>query len=392
MVGGPTGCAGASNPSGWMNAEQFYQFLIFFQSHAHASKENPILLILDNHESHLSIRGLDYCKENGIVVLSLPPHTSHKLQPLDRSIFRPLKTAVNTQCDNWVTNNPGCTMTIYHIPAIVKIALPSATTTSNIVSGFECTGICPLNTDKFQDYEYMPSLTTDRSMPSTSTDDAALVDDEEGFSDASFMSVAAYEETVADIQSQSTPLQSEAEEASNMSTVSTVDNLSAEFLDTTLEDLRPFAKAPPRKQSNRGRKKRRSEILTSSPVMAQLREEQAASEKKGKRALKKPTVTKPAKKAKTTSTVVSSGIVPLPIKLPDATNTRRSQRLQDPKGVNVTTLCCVCDNNFSPSERFKLCLECRRKAHVNCVRTSDDLFTCRSCFSDADNDESETEV
>lgn len=100
LIGGPTGCAGACNPSGWMNAEHFHQYLVFFQSHAHASLENPVLLILDNHESHLSIRGLDFCKENGIIVLSLPPHCSHKLQPLDRSVFGPFKKVVNTTCDN----------------------------------------------------------------------------------------------------------------------------------------------------------------------------------------------------------------------------------------------------------------------------------------------------
>lgn len=96
LIGGPPGCAGACNRSGLMNAEHFLAFLKFFQTHAHASLENPVLLILDNHESHLSIAGLDYCKKEGIFVLSLPPHCSHKLQPLDRSVFGPFKKVVNT--------------------------------------------------------------------------------------------------------------------------------------------------------------------------------------------------------------------------------------------------------------------------------------------------------
>lgn len=92
--GGPPGCTGEANQSGWMNAEHFVKFLQFFQSHVRASVDALALLILDNHESHLSIAGLDYCKANGIIVLSLPPHCSHKLQPLDRTVYGPLKCTV----------------------------------------------------------------------------------------------------------------------------------------------------------------------------------------------------------------------------------------------------------------------------------------------------------
>lgn len=97
IINGPVGCGGAGNPSGWMTTDLFPEYLKFFQSHVRAVIENPVLLILDNHVSHLSIKGLDYCKENGIVVLSLPPHCSHKLQPLDRTVFGPFKKAVNGQ-------------------------------------------------------------------------------------------------------------------------------------------------------------------------------------------------------------------------------------------------------------------------------------------------------
>lgn len=85
LNGGPHGCIGEANPSGWMNATHFLQFLAHFQRHSGASPEHLTLLILENHESHLSIDGLKYCTEYGIIVLSLPPHCSHRLQPLDRT-------------------------------------------------------------------------------------------------------------------------------------------------------------------------------------------------------------------------------------------------------------------------------------------------------------------
>ena len=44
--------------------------------HTRYSKENKVLLILDGHKSHTrSIELIDYCREHGVVMTSLPPHT-----------------------------------------------------------------------------------------------------------------------------------------------------------------------------------------------------------------------------------------------------------------------------------------------------------------------------
>ncbi|KAL4107719.1 hypothetical protein QTP88_018015 [Uroleucon formosanum] len=107
LSNGPSGCAGGANVSGWMNEIHFVKYLKHFVSFVKCSKEKPILLFIVNHESHLSIEGLNYCKENGIIMLSFPPHCSHKLQPLDRSVFGSLKKNVNTACDSWIVNNLG---------------------------------------------------------------------------------------------------------------------------------------------------------------------------------------------------------------------------------------------------------------------------------------------
>ena len=73
--------------SGWMTEEQFLNFLKHFVEHVWCTHEKPCLLLLDNHESYICIKGLDFAKENGIVMLSIPPHCIYCLQPLDRSIY-----------------------------------------------------------------------------------------------------------------------------------------------------------------------------------------------------------------------------------------------------------------------------------------------------------------
>ncbi|GBP09108.1 Jerky protein homolog-like [Eumeta japonica] len=161
---GPIGCKGGSNPSGWMTEELFVAFLKHFHNHVKSTKENPCLLLLDNHSSHLSIEGLNFAKENGIVMLSFPPHCTHRLQPLDRSVYGPLKKYINNAMDQWMVNHPGQSMTIYDIPGIIAQAFPLAVSPSNIVTGYKACGICTFNRDIFQDHDFMPSSVTDRPL------------------------------------------------------------------------------------------------------------------------------------------------------------------------------------------------------------------------------------
>jgi DDE superfamily endonuclease len=63
------------------------------QSHTKSRVTNKILLLVDNHESHISLPEIKYFIEHGIVILSFPPHCSHKLQPLDVSVYGPFETS-----------------------------------------------------------------------------------------------------------------------------------------------------------------------------------------------------------------------------------------------------------------------------------------------------------
>lgn len=76
----PIGSDGSTHPSGWMTSSNFIKYMYHFAKHAKPTPENPVLLLLDNHESHISVEVLDFCKEVGIVLMTFPPHCSHKLQ------------------------------------------------------------------------------------------------------------------------------------------------------------------------------------------------------------------------------------------------------------------------------------------------------------------------
>ena len=46
------------------------------------------------HKSHINLDVLLMAKEHGIDIISIPSHTSHGLQPLDKVCFRPFKVAL----------------------------------------------------------------------------------------------------------------------------------------------------------------------------------------------------------------------------------------------------------------------------------------------------------
>ena len=131
----PHGSVGAANKSGWINVAIFPDYLTHVVQNTRCTKDKPILLIMDNHETHMSLAAVDLAKANGI--LTIPPHTSHRLQPLDRTVYGPFKRAYSVAMDGWMRSHPGRTVTIFDVPHIVKTAQAAAMTNANIVSGFE---------------------------------------------------------------------------------------------------------------------------------------------------------------------------------------------------------------------------------------------------------------
>ncbi|KAJ8348134.1 hypothetical protein SKAU_G00267230 [Synaphobranchus kaupii] len=263
--GAPKGSIGTANRSGWMQEEEFLFFLHHFVRHARASSASKVLLLLENHTSHVSVACVDFCKKNGVVLLTFPPHCSHMLQPLDRSVPGPFKRKISACMDDWMKSHPGATATIYDLPGIVAQALP---TPQNIVAGFRCAGIWPLNDAVFTDADFAPGFVNDR--PAGSTAPTAVPD---------MPAVAATATTAAPAE----PFAAAAlpEPAITAATGSCASNLSplpaGGFRPV---GARPFPKVETRKSSAK-KKKRVRAILTDSHVKGTLEEEADKNKKSG---------------------------------------------------------------------------------------------------------------
>lgn len=92
------------------------------------------------------------------------------MQPLDVSVYGPLKNFVKSACDSWMTNHPGSTISIYDIPGVVFTALPLAVTPANILAEFRATEISSFNRDIFQDSDFLGAFVTDRPQANLQTD------------------------------------------------------------------------------------------------------------------------------------------------------------------------------------------------------------------------------
>ena len=79
-----TGGAGFANKSGWMAGDDFALFMEYFTKNIKLTRNRPMLFSLESHKSHLAFKVLEISKENGVILLPLSLHTSHKLQPLDQ--------------------------------------------------------------------------------------------------------------------------------------------------------------------------------------------------------------------------------------------------------------------------------------------------------------------
>ena len=218
-------------------------------------------MTLDNHDSHVSVDAIDFCKENGIIMITFHPHTSHKMQALGRTVFGPFKTFYNTAASEWMIMHPGQPLTIYDIAEIVGTAFPKAFSTSNIQKGFEVSGLYPVNENIFHEHEYLSSYVTDRPLDTQVEPEAETVEGK-------------------NVQEPTMTIHHDLPSSSSHGISSATPNaLSADLLQSrcstptpvTPEMLRPYPKALPRKKLG-GRPRGKSRILTDTPKKNEIME------------------------------------------------------------------------------------------------------------------------
>lgn len=341
LHGAPTGSVGECSESGCVTEPLFLKWLQHFQKETNATEDNPVLLIADNHTSHISLDIWEFLRHNGIQFITIPPHTSHRTQPLDVAFFKPLKTNYGEQVRLWHLQNPGKALVPADVPAIFAKAYTSSCRMQLAQSGFASTGIVPFDREIFTN---------------------------EDFAAAEFLLPPQEEEHVHE------PVASSSQNAATSQQVAPQSPL-ASTSTGVIAELSPL----PRVQTKLQLKRRRSQasvVVNSSPMKDKLMEK---AKRKAQR--QKPDQRKAGtsdQQPTTSSSVVAK-----------SKGKKRMETAAKPVSDSEESddsKCIVCFESFSNSrsrEVWVQCVTCKHWAHEACT-PGYPSYTCHNCNSDSD--------
>ncbi len=105
----------------------------------------PLLLLLDGHSTHYQPDVIRFARAHNIIMLCLPPHTTHESQPLDCGVFKPLKSKWTAVCHTYFQKHPGKVIARFNFNMLFSQAWLKSLIPSNIIAGFKTSGIFPYN-------------------------------------------------------------------------------------------------------------------------------------------------------------------------------------------------------------------------------------------------------
>lgn len=397
MKDAPVGSIGVASPSGWTDSELFVQWLQHFVKSTGSSDTNQQILILDGHHSHKTLDAVTFAREHGVHMITLPPHCTHKLQPLDRSFFKSFKANYNRSADSWMLSNAGKRISMYDVAGIFGNAYNHTANIEKANSGFRSTGLWPVNNLIFIDDDFSAAQLTDEPEPqsaeTTSAQTREVASDVPTTGGSELATTASpknddvvQRDEVADLIADSDAVHASlnadrdglvqhgddgqtaaADVSSSVAspTSSTADNdrpssvMPHPGLSEALQILSDLSPRPKMQTARvRKRKAESAEILTSSPFKKQLEDKM----------IPKSAV----KKVKTTSSKKTQK---------KQTRTARQKKTVLSETEQDDTPCIICSRRYNepPSDTWTQCKACRGWYHDSCG--PDDVDLCYNCVN-----------
>lgn len=131
--------------NGWTDNSTAMDWIKHFDQYTSTRQKGVYrMIVLDGHDSHLSVPFDTFCKEKNIITLCLPAHSSHLTQPLDIGCFSVLKRMYGHELEDFIKAY------INHITKpeffiAFRIAHFATMTPENIKAGFQGAGLVPYN-------------------------------------------------------------------------------------------------------------------------------------------------------------------------------------------------------------------------------------------------------
>lgn len=98
------------------------------------------ILILDHPTQTKNVAFIEKVRENHTTVLCLPPHCSHKLQPLDVTFMARFNAYYIKACEKFLQNNARRTTTQFQTSKLLGEAFSHTAVAATAINGFACVG------------------------------------------------------------------------------------------------------------------------------------------------------------------------------------------------------------------------------------------------------------
>lgn len=157
---------------GWTNHVLSYAWLteVFEPNTRPVQPKDWRLLIVDGHDSHVTIEFISFCEDHLIKLYCLPSHITHLLQPLDVGMFAPLQKFYGQAVDRLIRRGNIGLHKGNFLPLYLE-AREKAYISQNIQAAWETAGIAPFNPrkvlSKLGQYRYILDATSSKSALST---------------------------------------------------------------------------------------------------------------------------------------------------------------------------------------------------------------------------------
>ena len=145
----PPGWSYGTSDSGWMQGENFFEYIAnVFHPWLKAEKiALPVILYVDGHVSHLTLPLAQFCSENQIVLIALHPNSTHIIQPMDQSMFRPVKAAWKKQVNSYRQEYNCFSVQKADVAREFQKVLNNLDTKAILKNGFRACGLMPFSAD-----------------------------------------------------------------------------------------------------------------------------------------------------------------------------------------------------------------------------------------------------
>lgn len=131
------GSLSACYPNVWTHIDVFTKWFDHFVHFVKPSADDPILLIVDGHYSHTrNLDMVDKARENRVSIVSLPPHSTHKMQLLDVGFVAPCKTYYVQEIEMWLGSSPDRVVTLFVVCILFGAAYRRAAPVEAAVNSF----------------------------------------------------------------------------------------------------------------------------------------------------------------------------------------------------------------------------------------------------------------